>query len=146
MKKVILILSLFLAVIGMSAFINNDQPLYKNLKILPKNISKHDLDSTMKSFCLSLGVRCNFCHVRVEQEDKFYFENDDIANKRIARQMLTMVKKINKKYFKPEEGEEEQNPPITPITCYTCHRGHELPETKPPLPPIKQPPPLPKKD
>jgi hypothetical protein len=134
MKKVILILSLFIVVIGMSAFISNDQPIYKNLKVLPKNISKHDLDSTMKFFTASLGVKCTFCHVRIASEDKWYFENDGMPNKLIARKMLTMTAKINKKYFKPEEEDTDQpqaQTEIAGITCYTCHRGHEMPEKKP---------------
>jgi hypothetical protein len=37
----------------------------KNLKVLPKNISKEDLDKVMDGFKASLGVRCNYCHASV---------------------------------------------------------------------------------
>jgi hypothetical protein len=134
MKKTILILCLFAAVIGMSAFISSDEPHYKNLKVLPKNISKHDLDSTMKSFTASLGVKCTYCHVHVAQEDKWYFDNDGMPNKLIARKMMAMTAKINKKFFKPEEDDKDHDADqtqVASITCYTCHRGHEMPETKP---------------
>ena len=35
---------------------------YKNLKVLPKNISKEDLDKVMDGFKTALGVKCSFCH------------------------------------------------------------------------------------
>jgi len=39
---------------------------FKNLKVLPKDISEKALDSVMGEFCISLGVHCNFCHARKE--------------------------------------------------------------------------------
>src|SRR6059058_3640019 len=41
-------------------------PPFKNLKVLPKDISRADLLSTMKFFSQSLGVRCTNCHVGEE--------------------------------------------------------------------------------
>src|SRR5262245_44735836 len=38
-------------------------PPYKNLKVLPKDISRDQLISNMKFFAQSLGVRCVHCHV-----------------------------------------------------------------------------------
>ena len=36
---------------------------FRNLKVLPKDISKHELESTMRGFAFALGVRCDHCHV-----------------------------------------------------------------------------------
>src|ERR1700751_3024880 len=36
---------------------------YTNLKVLPKDISKHELESTMRGFAFALGDRCDHCHV-----------------------------------------------------------------------------------
>lgn len=36
---------------------------FKNLKVLPKDISKRDLTTVMRSFSHALGVRCVECHV-----------------------------------------------------------------------------------
>ncbi len=64
MKK-ILCLTLLVCLVAMSfAFIKDTQPRYQNLKVLPKNTTKQQMDSIMKSFAASLGVKCNFCHVR----------------------------------------------------------------------------------
>ncbi|HWF43362.1 MAG TPA: hypothetical protein VG537_01850, partial [Candidatus Kapabacteria bacterium] len=40
----------------------------KNLKVLPKNISPEDLAKAMRTFSMSLGVRCGFCHVAKENK------------------------------------------------------------------------------
>jgi hypothetical protein len=36
---------------------------FTNLKVLPKDISRADLQSTMRGFALALNVRCEHCHV-----------------------------------------------------------------------------------
>ncbi|MEI9944273.1 MAG: hypothetical protein WDN26_08600 [Chitinophagaceae bacterium] len=38
---------------------------YKNLEILPQDISEHKLDSIMNSYNKALGVTCGFCHVKI---------------------------------------------------------------------------------
>ena len=35
---------------------------FKNLKVLPQDISEKQLDSTMEAFCRALKVNCDFCH------------------------------------------------------------------------------------
>ena len=52
------------AFVCMSFIVTNEEPRYKNLKVLPKNITKPQMDSVMKHFTVALGVKCNFCHVR----------------------------------------------------------------------------------
>ena len=42
----------------------DDDDGFKNLKVLPKDISEDALDSLMDNFCVSLGVKCGFCHAR----------------------------------------------------------------------------------
>src|SRR5947209_18898767 len=76
-----------------------DEPQYKNLKILPKNINKEQLDSVMHHFSLSLGVRCTFCHVHSDDMKTWDFASDDNKHKLTARQMMKMMQKINDKYF-----------------------------------------------
>lgn len=96
----------------------------KNLKVLPKNISHDELDSIMKSFKTSLGVKCSFCHAQSKDNpEKLDFASDDNKHKLIARDMMRMTIRINKKFFKGEE--------TPPVTCYTCHRGNEHPKTHP---------------
>src|SRR3982751_5698451 len=77
----------------------NDDPAYKNLKILPKKITEKQLDSVMHHFNSSLGVKCSFCHVRNETTNKTDFASDENKHKLVARQMMKMTKNINDKYF-----------------------------------------------
>ena len=81
------------------AFTTSNLPPYQNLQILPKDISEHDLDSVMHHFSQSLGVKCNFCHVRNEDAKKMDFASDDKPEKNIARKMMQMSIDINKNYF-----------------------------------------------
>lgn len=137
MRKSIFIVLLLVSVVIVSAFMPGKQSSYKNLKVLPKNITKHELDSTMKFWCLSLGVRCEYCHVYNEGDNKWFFDNDGKPTKLMARKMYVMTGKIDKKYFKPEKGEEadELDNNLPAVTCYTCHHGtRDKPGNMPPLP------------
>lgn len=99
-KSLLVILSCLASVIIFQAFTTLYEPHFKNLQILPKDISGHDLDSVMHHFTASLGVKCNFCHVRNEEEKKMDFASDDKPEKKIARKMMLMAIDINKNYFK----------------------------------------------
>ena len=82
----------------------------KNLKVLPKTMSKVEIKKVMKAMSASLGVECDHCH---NTEDMAV----DTKHKLEAREMMVMVNDINKRYFK---GEME-------VTCKTCHRGQHEP-------------------
>jgi hypothetical protein len=110
----------------MSFVISFDEPTFKNLKVLPKNINKQQMESVMKSFTVALGVKCNFCHIRLDDEQKTWdFASDKLEHKKIARDMMKMTAKLNKKYFDVKDSKS-----LTAdleITCYTCHNGKAHP-------------------
>ena len=109
-----------------------DNPEYKNLKVLPKSLTHEQLGKIMGDWSHSLGVHCNFCHVRNDSTKKMDFPSDAKPEKEMARHMFKMMNKINKKYF--EFKEDSLGMAITTgINCYTCHRGSSHPEVK--LPP-----------
>ena len=138
MKRSILILAGIISFIAASlAFITADAPKYKNLKVLKKDISKQELDSVMRFFTMSLGEKCNFCHVRNEAEKTMDFPSDANPNKNTARFMMRMAAKINKKYFKDQEKENENIwMPYRPVETksrqrtigYPPHRRHDQSE------------------
>jgi len=99
-KSLLVILSCIVSVIIFQAFTTLYEPPFKNLQILPKDISGHDLDSVMHHFTAALGVKCNFCHVRNEEAKQMDFASDDKPEKKIARKMMLMAIDINKNYFK----------------------------------------------
>ncbi len=165
MKKSLLVIAVLAAsVFVIQSFNMAPQPKYKNLKILPNDISEKDLDSVMHHFTASLSVKCNFCHVRNETAKKMDFASDDKPEKLVARKMMLMAIDINTKYFKDIEEEISKekdhdmstdssiaidgNPVknmLSYVTCYTCHHGEAHPDTKPPkkiegpLPPVSAP-------
>ncbi len=107
-----------------------DEHPHKNLKILPKNISHEDLDKVMDEFKEALGVKCNFCHAADKDSSSHHldFASDEKPEKNIARQMMKMTIKINKKYFsynKSADGKAEQS-----VQCVTCHHGNANPADK----------------
>ena len=62
---------------------------FTNLKVLPKDISKQELQSTMRGFAFALGVRCEHCHVEKKApEHGLDFAADDKDAKKTARLML----------------------------------------------------------
>jgi hypothetical protein len=120
------------ALLMMSFLITQDEPPgYKNLKVLPKNITKDQMDSVMHHFANSLGKKCNFCHVFNQQENKMDFVSDAKPEKSTAREMWKMTAKLNKKYFDIKDSKKLGA--HLEVTCFTCHHGDEHPETKPPV-------------
>ncbi|MDP9040738.1 MAG: c-type cytochrome [Bacteroidota bacterium] len=103
------------------------KPVYSNLKVLSKNISDEKLDLVMESFNIQLGVNCMFCHIHKEKGYEFTFDyaSDSMMNKRIARDMLRMTFKLNKKYFNIKLTGNMSIP--GKITCLTCHKGKPVP-------------------
>ncbi len=133
MKKTI-ILAFIVCFISISfAFMRDTPPRYENLKVLPKNTNKKQMDSIMKHFASSLGVKCSYCHVRSKEDQKnFNFASDDNEKKIVARSMYKMMNRINKKYFKEDNEEHKSKNLIPPVSCFSCHHGKEEPENKPP--------------
>ncbi|MBL7697952.1 MAG: c-type cytochrome [Chitinophagaceae bacterium] len=123
MRRKMLILSSVITVVAFLSLSFVEEPKFKNLKVLDKNISKEDLEITMKQFKTALGVKCNFCHAQSKtQPDKLDFASDENKHKNIARGMMKMTMRINKKYFR-----EHKNA----ITCYSCHNGNKEPKDPP---------------
>jgi hypothetical protein len=88
----------------------------------------------MHFFAMSLGERCNFCHQFNQETKSMDFASDANPNKGVARYMMKMNAKINKKYFKDQE--KNSAGVVQAVTCYTCHHGSGHPATKaPPMPP-----------
>ena len=120
------------------AFTNNfavqqaqgDQPVEKtrkNIQVL-KGLPESQLFLLMNVVATSLGVRCDYCHVK--RGEKYYngdwvWESDEKPKKLVGRRMIQMVLDINRTNFSGESL----------VTCYTCHRGNTVIARLPPLPP-----------
>lgn len=130
MRKSFFVTILFAVMVAASLAFTNDEPQYKNLKVLPKNITKPQMDSVMHHFTGSLGVKCNFCHVWNAETKTMNFASDENKHKLVARNMMKMTNKINKKYF-DVSSRQSLNAKLL-VTCYSCHHGAEEPEVKAP--------------
>lgn len=86
------------------------EQVFKNIQVL-KGTPAYQVVPSMQFIANSLGVECEFCHVRGT------FDKDDKKPKQTARQMIQMQMAINRDNFK---GERE-------VTCYSCHRGSHDP-------------------
>lgn len=104
-----------------------ETPVFVNLKVLPKNISSKDLQEMMSDdFEDGLGVSCGFCHANAKDGHGLDFASDAKPEKEIARAMMRMTMRINKKYFKikhPVIGKAGLT-----VTCNTCHKGVAFPD------------------
>ena len=135
MKRTFLVTLAFVGLVAISCAVTNQaastNSQYKNLKILPNDITKEQMDSVMHHYTASLNVKCNFCHVRNEETKEWDWASDGNKHKLITRQMMTMTNEINKKNF------NHTGAPITltsqlAVTCYTCHHGAKDPAIKAP--------------
>jgi len=96
---------------------------FTNLQVLPKDISRSDLQTTMRGFAFALNVRCPYCHEQ-KADMKMDFPADDKDQKKTARVMLQMVAIINRDYLS-KIGKET---PVR-VECVTCHHGLTQPRT-----------------
>ncbi len=125
-KKLIALAALFVLVFTGIAAIEEPAGEFKNLQVLPKNITHDSLDKIMDGFNASLKVDCAFCHVKDKNSTALIMEKDDKPEKEITRNMMRMTMDINKKYFQFNEEAAAKN--IEAVTCYTCHKGQPIPE------------------
>ena len=115
-----------LVILGIAATKPDDG--FKNLKVLPKNINPDELNKVMHGFNDALGVKCSFCHAKPKEgEEHPDFASDEKAEKAIARKMIKMTNRINKKFFhaKTKVGDADA---VLAVQCVTCHHGEPHPE------------------
>jgi len=145
-KSVLITIGVCIAIFSLQAFTTYDRPEWKNLHVLPQDISKDGLDSVMHSFTRSLGVKCGYCHARSDDGKGLNFPSDAKPEKQIARKMMEMCIDINKNHFVQIEEAMDKSmvPPsdttassymLKYVTCYTCHHGSPHPDNKPPMEP-----------
>jgi hypothetical protein len=102
----------------------------KNIQVL-KGLPESQLGTVMNYIAISLGRRCDFCHVN-KGGNNWLWESDDKEEKLTARKMMTMVLALNKDNFRGSPT----------VSCYTCHRGRSTPQGIPSFP-LPTPPPRP---
>ena len=136
LKKQLLVTAGAIALIAVSVAASlpqqrREEPKLVNLKVFPKNIPYRVLDHTMDEWSASLGVHCNFCHVRNAETGKMDFASDAKPEKKAAREMFEMESQINKKFFGSEKDSLGLYK-ITGVNCFTCHAGKSHPEVRVP--------------
>jgi photosynthetic reaction center cytochrome c subunit len=128
-KKIFVLLGFLVFIItGIAATCPpQDDDHYTNLKVLPKKISKDQMERAMYIFERQLGVTCVYCHATAKNvfPERMDFASDEKPEKKIAREMLKMTLKINKKYFNIESTRDAIEKPK--MWCKTCHRGFPIP-------------------
>lgn len=105
---------------------SQDSSEFKNLQVLNKAISERELTKIMKQFTVDLGVRCEFCHVELPNNQGDDFVSDSNSHKEITRGMMRMVNTINGVALPQAVG----LPPdrlVGAVNCMTCHRGSANP-------------------
>jgi hypothetical protein len=119
-KSFLVTAALLAATIAGVAAMPHQEDGFKNLQVLPKNISPKELDKIMEGFNEGLGVGCNYCHAKNNSTKELEFEKDTKSEKLMARKMMVMTNDINQKYFKQDTN-------IQAVSCYTCHHGNPMP-------------------
>jgi hypothetical protein len=97
------------------------EKFYKNIQVF-QGLPSTEIMPAMNFMANSLGVKCSYCHV-TNDTGRWPVERDDKAAKGRAREMIRMMREINKANFK---GKLE-------VTCATCHHGSNDPASMPPL-------------
>ena len=103
-----------------------DPTEWKNLTVLPKDISKDELKKVMKEYSTALGVKCSYCHAPAVEGDGLDFASDAKKEKDFARHMIVMTRKINAEYFNWNNNPNPEN--SNAVTCNMCHKGKASPK------------------
>jgi hypothetical protein len=102
-------------------FAQGQQEGPKNLKVLPKDISRRDLTNIMRGFENATGMDCEDCHaaskVPGDRPGRLDFASDDKPEKETARKMMKMVASINDQVG--QMGIKD----AAKVECVTCHHG-----------------------
>ena len=94
------------------------EKVFQNIQVL-KGMPAERLLGVMKiGYAKSLGVDCTFCH------NPIHWELDEKEPKRIAREMILMMKDLNQNILPKIKGLQEKEPVVN---CTTCHRGQTEP-------------------
>lgn len=104
---------------------NTTYSKWKNLKVLPQNITPDSLKGLMHYYNDALGVSCNHCHTAIEGSDKLDYAADTKKEKEFARHMITMTQKINAENFNWQNHPKPET--IDVVSCAMCHRGTAKP-------------------
>ena len=124
-KYFVLLILAIVVVIGIEALPQSNHE-FKNLKVLPKNISSKKLSGIMiDDFEDGLGVSCVFCHAKERDSNRLDYASDEKPEKQIARLMMKMTMSINKKYFKLKHVSIGDS--MIVVSCVTCHNGEPHP-------------------
>ncbi len=102
---------------------NPDDEKPKNLKVLPKDMSHHEVVQIMRGYSLALGVRCEECHYVKTPGEEPEFDSDKNPTKDVARGMMKMTANINEQIGHMNLKDSLQ------VSCVTCHHGTKLPRT-----------------
>ncbi len=94
----------------------------KNVKLLG-DLPVSQFIPVMNYFAVSMGRRCNYCHVN--NNGQWDYASDAKPEKNTAREMIKLVFDTNKNL---------QGLKLDPIACYTCHRGRNSPQSTITLP------------
>ena len=132
MHRQISIKAAFAAIFGLFAFAANAQmPMEtfanpSNLQVLPSDITPEALREKMFSFGQQVGLRCSTCHdfdanTPPAERD---FASDAKEMKRVAREMILMVDRINDTVASIDRGPGHK---ALSVNCMTCHRGVSQP-------------------
>lgn len=126
-RKLVVFLVVGMAVLpGIAATHPFENPSWQNLKIIPKNTDEDQMDRIMHRYSNALGVTCSYCHPDTKADvfpRRVDFASDENPEKNIARKMMRMTDKINKKYFDYNDHYDFDGLSKQVITCNTCHRG-----------------------
>jgi hypothetical protein len=128
MKRVcVIVIAILTTILICSAAVAPPKNEYKNLKVLPKNISSKALSKMMvDNFSDALGVGCGFCHAQAKDSLSIDYASDAKPEKEMARMMMRMTLRVNKQFFKLKHPSLVDGPLV--VMCNTCHNGKPHPD------------------
>jgi len=126
MKKMIIVCFVGIVVVC-GAATGPPRGAYNILKVLPRDISSKAMSKIMvDEISDALGVSCGFCHAEKEGSHQLDYASDAKPEKEMARAMMRMTMRINKRYFNLKHPNLEDA--TLTITCNTCHNGQPHPD------------------
>ena len=120
-----------------------------NLQVLAKDMPQAQVQQVMQNIAAGLGVTCGYCHANAPAPEggggrrggggdaaaggrgggrgpaPFDYASDEKPQKKVAREMMLMVREINPKVA---SATGKTAPAVANVGCVTCHRGVAIPK------------------
>lgn len=119
------------AYLAMAAY-QREYPRPQNVRVLTGLDTQGVIGYMLNHITAGMGVNCTHCHTLANFAADMWDDPVGVANKRMAREHLYMVRDLNQEWIATLASlTDRRQPSGAQVTCATCHNGVPVPQSYP---------------